>query len=515
MGDFLPSINSLRELRQRIRAEKGVGTPQSEQVRLLYSHLPAAILISAVLASIFAGVQASVIDPDRVLMWLAALAAVLLGRAGLFVAWRGSARVAGESETDRWLRWFRIGVFATGLVWGVGGVLLAPSGDLVHKIYASFVLAGLSAGAATTLAVDRISAFGFFLLVMVPHIVFLTTEGDTVSLGMSATYVLFLVFLLSSARLTGLRLEENFRLRHRASENELQFRLMLESSPIATRIADAATNRVVFANSSYISLIGSTPQKVMDVIPSDYYALPEVYADVVKQLRTGGYVTNKLVELSPPGEQTWSKWVLASYFPVEYEDKPAILGWFYDITDRKIIEDRVEHMAYHDPLTGLPNRSLFLDRLEQALAGAGREQTGLGLMFIDLDKFKPVNDCYGHHIGDLLLKAVAERVLACLRTTDSAARLGGDEFVVLLPSVGSERNAVRIAEKIRAALNEPFEIEGLTFNISSSTGVAIYPDHADGEQQLLKRADLAMYHAKSRGRDCVEVYRPELSKESA
>jgi diguanylate cyclase (GGDEF)-like protein len=136
-------------------------------------------------------------------------------------------------------------------------------------------------------------------------------------------------------------------------------------------------------------------------------------------------------------------------------------------------------------------------------------------MFIDLDKFKPVNDCYGHHIGDLLLKAVAERVLACLRTTDSAARFGGDEFVVLLPSVGSERNAVRIAEKIRAALNEPFEIEGLTFNISSSTGVAIYPDHADGEQQLLKRADLAMYHAKSRGRDCVEVYRPELSKESA
>jgi diguanylate cyclase (GGDEF)-like protein len=253
----------------------------------------------------------------------------------------------------------------------------------------------------------------------------------------------------------------------------------------------------------------------MDVIPSDYYALPEVYADVVKQLRTGGYVTNKLVELSPPGEQTWSKWVLASYFPVEYENKPAILGWFYDITDRKLSEERVEHMAYHDPLTGLPNRSSFLGRLQQAMAGARREQSVLGLMFIDLDNFKPVNDTHGHHIGDLLLEGVAERILACLRNSDSAARLGGDEFVVLLPAVGSERDAVRIAEKIRAALNEPFEIEDVKLKISSSTGVAVYPNHADGEQQLLKRADLAMYHAKSRGRDCVEVYRPELSKESA
>jgi diguanylate cyclase (GGDEF)-like protein/PAS domain S-box-containing protein len=290
---------------------------------------------------------------------------------------------------------------------------------------------------------------------------------------------------------------------------------MLESSPIATRIEDVESKRVVFANSSYISLIGSTPGQVLGTVPSDYYAHPEVYAEAMKQLRQGGYVTNKLVELRPPGGHAWIKWVLASYFPVEYENKPAILGWFYDITDHKLNQDRAEYMAHHDPLTGLPNRPLFLDRLHLALAGARRERTVLALLFIDLDKFKPVNDRHGHQVGDLLLKAVAERILGCLRETDSAARFGGDEFVALLPSVGTEANAMGIAEEIRSALNRPFEIEGLTLDIASSTGVALYPDHADSEQQLIERADLAMYHAKSEGRNCVRVYRPELSKESA
>jgi diguanylate cyclase (GGDEF)-like protein len=148
-----------------------------------------------------------------------------------------------------------------------------------------------------------------------------------------------------------------------------------------------------------------------------------------------------------------------------------------------------------------------------ALANAERERSVLALMFVDLDRFKPVNDQYGHHVGDLLLKAVAERILACLRHTDSAARFGGDEFVVMLPDVARERYAMRIAEKIRTALNRPFEIEGLTLNISSSTGVAVYPDHADEEQLLIKRADIAMYFAKAEGRNRVKAYRPAMDRQ--
>lgn len=206
--------------------------------------------------------------------------------------------------------------------------------------------------------------------------------------------------------------------------------------------------------------------------------------------------------------------MLATYLPVEYQNKPAILGWFYDIADRRLVEDQVEYMAYHDALTGLPNRALFLDRLKQAITVAEREKGRVVLMFADLDKFKPVNDQYGHHVGDSLLKAVAERISGCLRKSDSVARIGGDEFVILLPSVKTEEDASGIAEEIRQAMTLPFEIKGLTLNISSSVGVAVYPDHADGEQELIKRADVAMYHASAEERNSVKAYRREMQQQS-
>lgn len=195
---------------------------------------------------------------------------------------------------------------------------------------------------------------------------------------------------------------------------------------------------------------------------------------------------------------------------MEYQGKPALLIWFYDITDRKIAEDRNQHLAYHDVLTGLPNRSLFRDRVQHAIASAERERSRLALMFVDLDRFKPVNDTYGHGVGDQLLKAVAERLYRCLRKSDSPARLGGDEFVVLLPAIKTERNALEIAEKIRHEMSVPFEIDGLTLEISASIGVAIYPDHADNAQRLVDCADLAMYYAKAEGRNRVRTYQANL-----
>ena len=176
------------------------------------------------------------------------------------------------------------------------------------------------------------------------------------------------------------------------------------------------------------------------------------------------------------------------------------------------MEEQVEHMAYHDPLTGMPNRLLLLERLDQAIAIAKRERTNLAMLFIDLDKFKPVNDLYGHNVGDLLLKVVAQRIRDCLRESDTTARIGGDEFIGLLPGIKAESSVLKVAEKIRRALNQPFEIEEHTLKIASSTGVAIYPDHAEDGRQLLKRADIAMYYAKSAGRNCVKLYRPEMEK---
>lgn len=177
-----------------------------------------------------------------------------------------------------------------------------------------------------------------------------------------------------------------------------------------------------------------------------------------------------------------------------------------DISERKQAAEHLHHMAHYDILTDLPNRSLLSDRLQQAIIANKREHGHLALMFLDLDMFKYVNDNLGHDIGDLLLKEVARRILECLRESDTAARIGGDEFVVLLPSVESIQTALLVADKIRSALCQPFEIYGHNLNISSSIGVAVYPEHGTDEKILLKNADTAMYQAKRNGRNIVVLY---------
>ena len=188
----------------------------------------------------------------------------------------------------------------------------------------------------------------------------------------------------------------------------------------------------------------------------------------------------------------------------------ALCGISTDISERKEVEEHMQHMAQYDALTHLPNRALFEDRLRLALAVAQRNGTRLALMFIDLDKFKPVNDTYGHGVGDLLLKDVALRIQECLRESDTAARVGGDEFVVLLPTVETEYDAEVVGAKILAALNRPFVLSGHTLKIGGSIGVAIYPDHGTEERLLVRSADAAMYHAKKNGRNNVKIHHPEL-----
>lgn len=172
-----------------------------------------------------------------------------------------------------------------------------------------------------------------------------------------------------------------------------------------------------------------------------------------------------------------------------------------DITAQKETADRIQHMAHHDALTALPNRSLFYDRLRQILAQAKRNAQMSGLMFIDLDRFKQVNDKLGHHVGDLLLQSVAQRIKDCVRESDTVARLAGDEFTVLLPHIEKREDAAAVAEKIVAALTEPFLLDGHEVRSGGSIGIAIYPADADSDEALVQCADTAMYAAKQKGRN--------------
>jgi diguanylate cyclase (GGDEF)-like protein/PAS domain S-box-containing protein len=182
-----------------------------------------------------------------------------------------------------------------------------------------------------------------------------------------------------------------------------------------------------------------------------------------------------------------------------------------DITGRKRAEQALTHQAMHDALTGLPNRLLLQDRLEQATRAAQREMEGFALLFLDLDGFKSVNDTYGHHTGDLLLQHVAIRIRSALRGSDTVARLGGDEFAVLLLNSGIQ-GAVLTAEKIIASLGRPIEVDGKQLRIGASCGISLFPDHSDNVSGLIQQADAAMYAAK-RGSLGVSVHAPGVEVE--
>jgi diguanylate cyclase (GGDEF)-like protein/PAS domain S-box-containing protein len=192
------------------------------------------------------------------------------------------------------------------------------------------------------------------------------------------------------------------------------------------------------------------------------------------------------------------------------------VGTMIDITARKSIEERVHHLAHYDPLTDLPNRTLLTDRLHQALAQVRREKTKLALMFLDLDKFKPVNDLLGHDIGDLLLKAVAERLTTRIkRQTDTVSRIGGDEFVIVLSQIESNQDAALVANEVVSALTQPFLIEQHTILISCSIGIGIYPLHGSDVVSLMRVADQAMYEAKRAGRGCFRFYTEDTTNQSS
>lgn len=181
------------------------------------------------------------------------------------------------------------------------------------------------------------------------------------------------------------------------------------------------------------------------------------------------------------------------------------IGFLSDITIRKQTDERLQHLAMHDTLTGLPNRILFIDRLQNAIWRA--EQTGnkVAVLFLDLDGFKSINDTLGHHVGDEFLRVIAKRLQAAIKSTDSAARMGGDEFAVLLQNIHSHEEAVRATQRLLRSISQPIWLQNHELYTTASVGISIYPEHST-EESLLASADQAMYLAKSKGKNCYFLY---------
>jgi diguanylate cyclase (GGDEF)-like protein/PAS domain S-box-containing protein len=231
-----------------------------------------------------------------------------------------------------------------------------------------------------------------------------------------------------------------------------------------------------------------------------------------EQLVTNGYWRGEVWSLRKSGEQ-YLEWLTMTAVRDQSGMTTHYVGVFSDITKVKESQEKLDHLAHHDPLTALPNRLLFHDRLHHAIQRSTRGNEQLALLFIDLDRFKNVNDTLGHHIGDELLQQVAKALSSKLRDGDTLARLGGDEFIVLLEDVDGQYGASQVAEKLVAMFEQPFMVAGHELFVTCSVGVSLFPGDASDLNMLIRNADVAMYQAKARGRNGYRFYAPSMTGE--
>ncbi len=294
----------------------------------------------------------------------------------------------------------------------------------------------------------------------------------------------------------------------RANDQLLVLSKAMEQSPTSIVITDR--NAIIqYVNPWFTAETGYSAAEAIGRNPrilQSGLTTPAQYQEMWDQLPRGETWVGELVNRRKSGEVYWEE---ARIAPVRDAagDITHYVAVKLNITDRKQAQERLVYMATHDPLTQLPNRSLFFDRVGQSLELAKRHGAKLALLFIDLDKFKPINDTWGHAVGDLLLRAVAQRLTDRVRATDTVGRIGGDEFVVLLHEVADEEAAIKVAEALGEALRQPFAVADHDLTISASIGIALYPDHGEDASALTRHADAAMYQAKAGGRDRLDLYR--------
>ena len=315
------------------------------------------------------------------------------------------------------------------------------------------------------------------------------------------------------------RNSEILAIENKFKEYELQNQLILNSTIEGIHVVDL-NGIVVQENSAALKMLGRErgdlrgkhAHETLHHHHADNSKYPVTDCPVYKTLHDG-------VPRNVTNEVFWKK--DGSSFPVEYSTSPLLdlngklcgtTVVFRDITARKANEAKIQQLAYFDSLTGLPNRSLFLDRLEQEIRKAHRNHKQMSLMFIDLDRFKEINDTLGHDVGDLLLIEAAKRLRACLRETETVARLGGDEFTVIIGEINGLGPVETIAEKIISCLAKPFFLNDETIYLSASIGITVFPDDALTSDELLKNADRSMYAAKKAGRNQYQYFTASMQE---
>jgi diguanylate cyclase (GGDEF)-like protein/PAS domain S-box-containing protein len=297
-----------------------------------------------------------------------------------------------------------------------------------------------------------------------------------------------------------------------AAERMKLWSSVLDHSSEGIVICDAEL-RVMLVNAAFETMTGYSEQEVIGETPRMLRSGLQdeaFYREILATIAAHGQWHGELWSRRKNGE-VYPEWLSINAVRDDHGTVTHYVGIFSDITARKESEERIRHLAQYDLLTALPNRALLTDRLAQLIASAKREQTRIGALYIDLDRFKEVNDSMGHEAGDLLLVALAKRLRAALRQSDTVARMGGDEFVVLLPLLREPDDAAVVARKLLEVIREPLMLKDNELTITATVGICIYPEDGADPGQLLRNSDAAMHEAKSAGRNAYRFYTQDLN----
>jgi diguanylate cyclase (GGDEF)-like protein/PAS domain S-box-containing protein len=383
----------------------------------------------------------------------------------------------------------------------LGAVSMEVSLDRAAETTRSFGLRALLAGAAMCLPL------GFFIWFFISRMVTRPMAKMTEGLSSIADGDIAQANLLPVLRNdeVGAATDAFNRVMGKTSEllqQQRMSRIVFDNSLEGITVTDAHS-RIQLVNKAFSDTTGYTAEEVIGKTPAILKSgkqSPEFYAEFWAALQRDGEWRGEIWNQRKNGS-VYAEWLNVSAVRNERGEVEHYVAIFSDITERKEREEMITFQAFHDALTGLPNRLLFKDRLEQALAQAKRYKSRTpAVMFLDLDKFKQVNDTLGHDVGDLLLKEVANRLKACVRSVDTVARLAGDEFTVLLPEITEEGDADAVAEKILAVMRQPIALGVEDRVVSTSIGISLYPRDGRDADALMKSADAAMYHVKATGR---------------
>jgi len=521
-----------------------------EQVRLLYANSTVSQLIVLLLAVVLAVAQWTSIDHRVVATWFGVVATLACARIAL--TWRYQRSADDPDAAQRWCTAFLISVALSGLAWGAGGVLLLPepqtdSGDVLVLL----MLAGLTAGGASYLAPVRPAPYVYCIPLLLPLAVHFILDGEGGNVWLGVITALYLLAMLAVAH----RLHENIRAsltlrdENRAlvdNLTEAKDKLEVANAGLVAEIAERRGAEEIIGNS--LSLLQATLEATADgllVVDNagrmvsfnqrfvKMWGIPPAVVEQRSDDAALAFVVDQLIDpdsFLDKVKTLYGQPEAESYDLVEFKDgkvferfsmpqhikgRPVGRVWsFRDISERKKAERDLRYVASHDSLTALPNRTLFEESLNKALARAKRHNTRLAVLFIDLDRFKNINDTLGHHVGDEMLCAVARRLVKSLREGDLVARLGGDEFIVLLENLPVAELAGKVGQKLLESIGKPFLIEQQELNITASIGISWFPGDAIDTTSLLKNADIAMYRAKEPGGNAVEFYSEQTNRHS-